>query len=224
MKTRPERDAPKLAAFDMDGTLLAGRVIYTLAQELGFESELTRISRSDVPRYVRSREVAKLLAGLGVSEFAAVVDGMRLTEGTIEVTDWLKNRNCVVGIISDSYTLATGIIAKKLKMDFQVANELVVTDGVITGELRMPMGWEGIGCSCRQSVCKRYHITKEANNRGIDISDTAAVGDAESDLCMIESAGVGVWFNPRRMFPLPERSYSVEGTDLRIVLPYLAGT
>jgi len=49
MKTQ-EEPVPMLVAFDMDGTLLAGRVIYALARELGFESELRSISLSDVPR------------------------------------------------------------------------------------------------------------------------------------------------------------------------------
>src|ERR1700687_4390377 len=119
---------PRLVAFDMDGTLLAGRVIHALAQRLGFASELDKISQSGSPKYVRSKDVAKLLKGLRVSEFTEVVEGMRLVDGAVETIDTLRNRKYTIGIISDSYTLATTVLARKLKMDFHVANTLLVKD------------------------------------------------------------------------------------------------
>jgi phosphoserine phosphatase len=214
---------PRLVAFDMDGTLLAGRVIYALAQRLGFASDLERISRPGGPKYARSKDVAKLLKGLSVSEFTEVVEGMRLTEGAVEAIDALKGRKYIVGIISDSYTLATGIVARKLKMDFHVANTLVTRDDTITGELDMPMGWEKIGCSCGQSVCKHYQLIKAAERYKVEMRDTVAVGDSAADSCMIESAGVGIWFNAAAEDPPRKRGVVVKGRDLRLVSAYLAG-
>jgi len=71
------------------------------------------------------------MKGLGVSHFTEVVEGMPLTKGASEVVAWLKDRGCTVGIISDSYTLATQIIERKLKMDFHIANELTTVGSVI---------------------------------------------------------------------------------------------
>jgi len=214
-------DPPRLVAFDMDGTLIAGRVIYTLAHRLGFESELERIAGAGYPRYVRSRKIAKLIAGLSVSEFSEAVEGMPLNEGASEAMKALRAQVWTVGIISDSYTLATGILARKLHLDFHFANSLVVEGGVITGELDMPMGWERIGCSCMQSVCKRYHLVKEAERRGVAMRDTAAVGDSGTDSCMIEAAGRGIWFNVRPGGPQRTGSLVVNAADLRIVSAFL---
>jgi phosphoserine phosphatase len=217
-----EVTAPKLVVFDMDGTLLAGRVVYALAKRLGSVPELEKISQSGSPKYVRSKDVAKLLKGLSVSEFTEVVEGMPLMEGAVEATNTLRNLKYIIGIISDSYTLATGIIARKLKTDFQVANTLLVKDGAITGELNMPMGWEKIGCSCRQSVCKRYHLIKAAERYKVKMRDTVAVGDSEGDSCMIESAGIGIWFDAAVDDPSRGGTFTVKGGDLRLVSDCLA--
>jgi HAD superfamily phosphoserine phosphatase-like hydrolase len=224
MKAAEEgRTTPRLIAFDMDGTLLADRVIYTLARRLGLSSELAKISRARSPKYVRSKDVAKLLDGLRVGEFTEVVEGMQLMEGAVEAIETLRDRRYIIGIISDSYVLATGIVARKLKMDFHFANTLAVSDNVITGELSMPMGWEKIGCPCGQSVCKRYHLIKAAERYGVEMRDTVAVGDSEADSCMIGSAGVGIWFNAAVDEPTREGMLVVKGRDLRLVSAHLTG-
>ncbi len=220
-ETERTSDPPRLVAFDMDGTLIAGRVIFTLAHRLGFESELDRVAGAGGPRYARSQRVAKLIAGLSVSEFAEAVDAMPLNDGAFEAMRALRAQRWTVGVISDSYTLATEILARKLSLDFHIANTLVVKEGVITGELNMPMGWERVGCTCRQSVCKRYHLTREAERRGVAMRDTAAVGDSGSDSCMIEAAGTGIWFNVRSGGAPRTGSRVVNAADLRLVSAFL---
>jgi len=213
--------APKLIAFDMDGTLLVDRVIHVLAKRFGFASELEKISLSDGPKYVRSRNIAKLLRGLRLREFTEVVEGMRLMEGAVEAMDTLRDRGYTIGIISDSYTFATAIVARKLQIDFNVANILAVNDGVISGELDMPLGWEEIGCTCGQSVCKRYQLAKAAERYGVEMRDTVAVGDSEADSCMIESAGVGILFNAHLEGETLKAGHRVKGKDLRLVAAFL---
>jgi phosphoserine phosphatase len=214
---------PKLAAFDMDGTLLSDRVIYTLARKLQFSPRLEAIVRSGGPRYLRSRKVAALLEGLSIAEFLGVVEGMQLTTGASAAVESLRSSGYLVGIISDSYTLATGTVARKLMMDFHVANKLVVKGDVITGELEMPMGWEKIGCTCEQSVCKRYQLVSVAKVNNVEMRNTAAIGDSESDACMIESAGTGIWFNPAQDIRTGRGQLRVDERDLGLVSRLLTG-
>lgn len=212
---------PRLVAFDMDGTLLEGRVIYSLGERFGFVSKLEKILGSSTVAHVRSERVANLLKGLTVSEFAEVVRAIPLTKGAAQVVKQLKEKNYKVGIISDSYTLATEILARRLDMDFHVANVLEVKNSIFTGLLKMPMGWERIGCSCKQSVCKHYHLVQMAKRYGVDLSNTVAVGDSGADLCMIENAGIGIWFNPMEDNVPQKGNYTVRSRDLRLILPYL---
>jgi len=202
----------------MDGTLLDGRVIYAVGQKFGFKFEIEEIAKASKVPYERSQRAAKLLKGLTVSEFTGVVKAIPLMKGAMEAVSQLKNENYKVGIISDSYTLATEIVARKLEMDFHVANRLEVKNGVFTGRLKMPLGWEKIGCDCRQSVCKRYHLVSKAKKYRVDMVNTVAVGDSSSDRCMLENAGVGILFNPLEGNIVKNVNCTVRSKDLTLVL------
>lgn len=205
----------------MDGTLLDGRVIYNVGHRFGFRSEIEKISKSSRIPYVRSRRIAKLLRGLTVSEFTGIVRAIPLMKGATQTVKQLKDKNCKVGIISDSYTIATEIVARRLEMDFHVANRLEAKNGVFTGLLKMPLGWERIGCRCKQSVCKRYHLIRLAKKYSVGQSNTVAVGDSSADLCMLESAGIGILFNPVEDNVLKNVNYTVRSKDLQLILNYL---
>ncbi len=211
---------PGLVAFDMDGTLLDGRVIYAIGQRFGFRSEIEKITKSSRVPYVRSQRIAKRLRGFAVSEFSEIVNAIPLMMGAMQTVKQLKDKDYKVGIISDSYTIATEIVAYRLEMDFHVANMLEVKNGVFTGLLKMPLGRESIGCSCRQSVCKRYHLICLAKKYSVDLSNTVAVGDSSADLCMIDSAGIGILFNPADDNLLRNVNYTVR-KDLRLILNHL---
>ncbi len=205
----------------MDGTLLDGRVIYAVAERFGFKSEVDEILATTKIPYIRSKRIAKLLKYLTVSDVAEVIRSVPLTKGAVQVMKHLKTGEYKVGVISDSYSLATEILSDRLGLDFHIANRLVVKNSVVTGVLKMPMGWERIKCSCMQSVCKRYSLIKTVRRYGVDMSNTVAVGDSGSDRCMIGVAGVGIWFNPVDN-DLPQKNESVIRTkDLRLILKCL---
>jgi HAD superfamily phosphoserine phosphatase-like hydrolase len=212
--------APRLAAFDMDGTLLKGRVIYEAAREFRIMTGLQVILRSRTAPYLRSKRVASLLRGRSVGELAEVVRGMPLNEGAESAVQQLKQSGYKVGIISDSYTLATGIIARRLELDFDVANVLAIRGDRVTGRLEMPTGWEKIGCRCRQSVCKQYALRRMAEKLGAQMSETIAVGDSTSDLCMITNAGTGIWFSPTGTAPPPTARNVISTGDLLTIPGY----
>ena len=85
----------------------------------------------------------------------------------------------------------------KLGLDFVAANDLQISGGLITGEVRMPLGWDKINCNCKISVCKRYHLEMYARKYGIDIKNTVAIGDTRGDICMVNNAGIGIAFMPK---------------------------
>jgi phosphoserine phosphatase len=127
-----------------------------------------------------------------------------------------------LGIISDSYTIAAGFVADRLQLDFIAANELEISNGRITGIVDMPLGWERIGCFCKISVCKRYHLEKFARQFDVSIENTLAVGDTRSDICMIKRAGAGVAFMPKDSEIANATDKIVQDSDLLKVLEFAA--
>ncbi|MEM2759503.1 MAG: HAD-IB family phosphatase [Nitrososphaerales archaeon] len=180
----------KLVAFDMDGTLLNGRLVFALGDRYGKSDMVREIMNKDIDCYEKSRQIAQLWHGLSASKVMEAIKLIPSINGASEVIDEFKKRGYKIGIISDSYTLATDYIVKKFKMHFHVANILEVKDGSLTGKIEMSLGWEKIGCWCRISVCKRYHLEKLASSMGITLQDTIAIGDTKNDLCMIDRAGI----------------------------------
>lgn len=187
----------RLAAFDMDGTLTQGRLVFALADKFGLTEKVKSIQSSGWPGYEQTKAIAALFAGLSKKDLEDAIQSIPLTSNCERAIIKLKEKNYKIGIITDSYAYAAGILADRLKLDFVAANELEIQQGKITGRVKMPLGWEKIGCFCKISVCKRYHLEKFAREFDVPMENTLAVGDTRSDACMIKSAGVGVAFMPK---------------------------
>ncbi|MFL6482935.1 MAG: HAD-IB family phosphatase [Nitrososphaera sp.] len=187
-----------LAAFDMDGTLIQGRLVFALADRFDL-SEKVRSIQSDrlMAGHEQTKAIAALFSGLTSRDLESAIASIPFTKNCDRTIAILKDRGYKIGIISDSYTLAARFVADRLNLDFVRANKLQILDGKITGKVDMPLGWDEIGCYCKISVCKRFHLEKSAHQFGVPIENTIAVGDTKSDICMIQRAGVGVAFMPK---------------------------
>jgi phosphoserine phosphatase SerB len=187
-----------LAAFDMDGTLIEGRLVFALADRFNLSDKVRSIqSNRLMAGHEQTKAIAALFAGLTTKDLESAIASIPLTKNCERTIAALKDRGYKIGIISDSYTIAAGFIADRLNLDFVMANELQIFKGKITGKVDMPLGWDRIGCYCKISVCKRYHLEKSADQFCVPIESTLAVGDTRSDICMIQRAGVGVAFMPK---------------------------
>lgn len=185
----------KLAIFDMDNTLLKGRFIDQCARFYGFEKELLQLRSLETDPVILSKNIARLMKGLDISQILAVADSIPLVTDCGNVIKELKDRGYVVGIISDSYDVVTGHIRTKTGADFSLAHELEFSKSVATGEIKIPSFFFNNPASvCRHPSCKTNAILHILNKYGIAIRNTIAVGDNENDLCMIRNAGVGVAF------------------------------
>jgi phosphoserine phosphatase len=187
-----------LAAFDMDGTLIQGRVVFALADRFDLSDKVRSIqSHGLMSGHEQTKAIAELFAGLTRKDLESAIASIPFTQHCERTISALKDRDYKVGIISDSYTIAAGLVADRLNLDFVMANKLQILNGKITGKVDMPLGWDRIGCYCKISVCKRYHLEKSAQQFSVPIKNTLAVGDTKSDICMIQRAGVGVAFMPK---------------------------
>lgn len=184
-----------LAAFDMDGTLIQGRLVFALANRFDLSDKVRSIqSHRLMAGHEQTKAIATLFAGLTTKDLESAIESIPFTKNCERTIAALKDRGYKIGIISDSYAIAASIVADRLKLDFVMANKLQISNGKITGRVDMPLGWDRIGCYCKISVCKRYHLEKSAHQFCVPMENTLAVGDTKSDICMIQRARVGVAF------------------------------
>ncbi len=205
----------------MDGTLLDGRVIFAVSEKWGFKDKVVTIMNGPLAEYRQSEKIAELLKGLSVDEVLSVIKSIPLMQGAEETVAELKKRGWTLGIMSDSYTLATGLLCDRLKMDFHVANQLEEKSGVLTGRVFMPLGWSESECSCRRSVCKSHYLEVYARRYGIPLSQTIAIGDNTSDLCALRKAGLGVAFDPKHPDLSKCADVTITRRDMRELLKHL---
>ena len=205
----------------MDGTLLDGRVIFAVSEKWGFKDKVVTIMNGPLAEYRQSEKIAELLKGLSVDEVLSVIKSIPLMQGAEETVAELKKRGWTLGIMSDSYTLATGLLCDWLKMDFHVANQLEEKSGVLTGRVFMPLGWSESECSCRRSVCKSHYLEVYARRYGIPLSQTIAIGDNTSDLCALRKAGLGVAFDPKHPDLSKCADVTITRRDMRELLKHL---
>lgn len=213
---------PKLVAFDMDGTLIQGRLIEVISRKFKLTDRVSSIqSDPSLLGYQKTQVIASLLKGIKEREIIDSIDSIPIMHNADKIVTWFRKNGYKTGIITDSYSIAARVVAKKLDLDFCSANELVIKNGMVTGEIVMPLGWEKIGCPCNISICKRFHLSHYAKKYGVEIKDTIAIGDTRGDICMIKQAGLGIAFMPKDQDIIKQSKNIIRNPDLIEVLNYM---
>ena len=139
-------DVVKPCTFDMDGTLIQGRLVFALADSFDLSDKVESIqSRRLMPGHEQTKAIAELFAGLTRKDLESAIASIPFTKNCERTIAALKHRGYKIGIISDSYTIALGLVANSLNLDFVMANRLQILNGKITGRVDMPLGWDKIG-------------------------------------------------------------------------------
>ena len=202
------RRAKRLVVLDVDSTLIRDEGIDVLAERAGVGPQVSALTaramagQLDFAESLRSR--VGLLAGLPEEEVHAARDALRLTPGARTFVRTLRRLGFVVGAVSGGFTAFTDRFVRELELDFAAANELEVVDGRLTGRL---VG-EPIDRAGKADALRRF-----AEQHGVPMSQTVAVGDGANDIDMLEAAGLGIAFNAR--------SALRAAADASVNLPYL---
>ncbi|HZT36017.1 MAG TPA: HAD family hydrolase, partial [Nitrososphaera sp.] len=97
----------RLAAFDMDGTLLDGRLVFALAEGFGLEGQVRAVQADGgLANYERTKAIAALFSGLTRRDVLAAIESIPLAANCERAISLLKEQGWKVGIITDSYATA----------------------------------------------------------------------------------------------------------------------
>jgi phosphoserine phosphatase len=204
-----------LVLLDVDSTLIENEVIEELATEAGTLTEVAEITframngELDFEESLRSRVAT--LAGLPETVFQDVAPRIRVTKGVPEMVAGIRSAGGRVGVVSGGFHEVLDPVAESLGLDYWRANRLEVADGVLTGGLTGPI---------IDGKAKADTLQEWADDMGIPLRQTIAVGDGANDLQMMALAGLAVGFDAKA--PVRDLAHVlIDERDLSFVLPLM---
>jgi phosphoserine phosphatase len=186
------RRAKRLIVFDVDSTLVQGEVIEMLAARVGAQAavaEVTEAAMRGELDFAESlhRRVATL-AGLPAEVLDEVGEQLELTPGARTTIRTLRRLGFHCGVVSGGFRQVIEPLAHELMLDFVAANELEIADGKLTGRVIGPV---------IDRPGKAKALRDFAQQAGVPMEQTVAVGDGANDIDMLAAAGLGVAFNAK---------------------------
>ena len=197
-------EGPGLLVMDVDSTLIEQEVIELIAERAGTRelvAEVTaRAMRGELDFAASLRERVATLAG-------------GPTQGAAELIEALHARGCRVGVVSGGFEEVVVPLAERLGIDHVAANRLEVVEGRLTGRVlgRIVDRQEKVRC-----------LLTWAQQDGVPMERTIAVGDGANDLGMLEAAGLGVAFCAKPVV-VEQADAAIHVRDLRAVLQLIGG-
>ena len=205
-------EGPGLLVMDVDSTLIEQEVIELIAERAGTREQVAEVTaramRGELDFAASLRERVATLAGVRESVFADVLAEVRPTRGAAELIEALHARGFRVGVVSGGFEEVVVPLAERLGIDHVAANRLETDNGVLTGRVlgRIVDRQEKVRC-----------LLTWAEQDGVPMERTIAVGDGANDLGMLAAAGLGVAFCAKPVV-VEQADAAVHVRDLRAVL------
>ena len=213
------RRAMRLVVMDVDSTLLTGEVIDMLAEQAGKTTECAALTeaamRGDLNFADALRKRVALLAGLDASVLAALLDKLCLAPGARTLVRTLNRLGYRCGVVSGGFTQVTDWLTAELELDYAAANTLEIADGRLTGRITGQL----IDRPGKERMLRQF-----ADQAGVPLIQTVAVGDGSNDIDMIAAAGLGIAFNAKpAVRTAADTSVSVPHLDAILYLLGISG-
>ncbi|WP_111413831.1 phosphoserine phosphatase SerB [Billgrantia lactosivorans] len=204
----------RLVCFDMDSTLIQAEVIDELARRHGVYEDVAAVTeramRGELDFQQSFRERMAKLKGLDEAVLAEIAEELPLMDGVERLMKHLKRLGYRTAILSGGFTYFARDLQERLGFDEVHANELVIENGKVTGEVREPI----------LDASRKAELLREiAAREGLAMEQTIAVGDGANDLKMLAAAGLGIAFRAKPLVRSQARqSISTLGIDAVLYL------
>ena len=206
----------KLLVADMESTIIEQEMLDELADTIGIRDKVsnitTRAMNGELDFGAALRERVALLRGLPVCVLDDVSKRITLMAGAEKLLKGMKSVGASAWLVSGGFTCFAKPIADQLGFDKIFANELIIRDGMVTGEVAEPY---------LDKNSKKALLEKACAELGLTLADSVTVGDGANDIPMLsacnDGGGLGVAYhakpNVRAVIP-----HQVNHSDLRALL------
>lgn len=188
----------RLAAFDMDSTLINLECVDEIASAVGKKAEVAAITeaamRGEIADYKESlRQRVALLRGVPVSAMQAIYDErLQLNPGVATFVAACQAAGLKTLLVSGGFTFFTDRVKDRLKLDFARSNVLEIDGDTLTGRM-VDQSWGDIV----DGEEKRRTLLQTCEQLGIAPGQAIAVGDGANDLPMMGVAGLSVAYHAK---------------------------
>jgi phosphoserine phosphatase len=192
----------KLAAFDMDSTLINIECVDEIADAVGLKEEVAAITeaamRGEIADYKESlRRRVALLRGVTVADMELVYTGrLQLNPGAERLVNACQAAGLKTLLVSGGFTFFTDRIRDRLGIDFTRSNVLEIESGPNCGQLSGRMVEQPWGDIC-DGAEKRRMLLETCAHLGIAPKQAIAMGDGANDLPMMGAAGLSVAYHAK---------------------------
>lgn len=204
-----------LVVLDVDSTLIEDEVIELIADHAGVREQVAAVTeramRGELDFAASLRERVATLAGLSIGVIDEVRGRVRVTTGAEALIAGVHEAGGAIAAVSGGFHEVLDPLAERLGLDRWRANRLAVEDGRLTGLVDGPIV---------DAAGKERALTEWAEELGVPLARTVAIGDGANDLLMMASAALGIAFDAK---PLVRAQADVvlPSRDLAQVLPVL---
>jgi phosphoserine phosphatase len=209
-KGRGRRKA--LLVADMDSTIVTSETLDELAAYAGVKPAIEAITRRSMNGEIdfaeALRERVAMLRGLGLEALEKTWQRTELMPGARELVATMRAHHALTALVSGGFTFFTGRVAAAVGFDVHHANELIDDGRALTGAVSDPV---------LDRDAKKATLLRLAEQRGVKLSATLAVGDGANDLAMLAVAGLGVAYHAKPIVAREARA-RIDHGNLRAVL------
>jgi phosphoserine phosphatase len=205
----------KLAVFDFDSTLIDGETIDFLANALGIEKDVSKITfqamsgKLDFFESLTTR--VALLKGLDYKKAVDICKNLPLMPGARETIIKFQEAGYKTVCFSGGFRIGTEPAKKKLGLDADFSNILHQKDGKLTGLIGGDMMFDISKGDMLQRIQKLLDVTRV---------NTIVVGDGANDISMFKYSDKKVAFCAHEILK-KEANIIIDDKDLTQVLKYI---
>jgi phosphoserine phosphatase len=215
--TLAEGRRKRLLISDMDSTVINQECIDELADAMGLGSQIREITASVIQGDISFSEALRKRLGLMKGMESKILESVyeqriSLKTGARTMVQTMRHHGAFCILVSGGFTYFTSRIASRLGFHSHQGNELIFSDGMLTGEVQDPILGRSAKLDTLMSLC---------GENGLTPADVLAVGDGANDIKMIQAAGLGVAFHDTGSLREQANAF-IEHGDLSAIL-YIQG-
>ncbi len=203
-----------IVAFDLEGTLVDAELFPALGEYAGNKPILDDITdkamRGELDYRTSLEQRIEQIRGMNIKTVREVAESLSLSKGAEETVSTIKRISGTPIIVTGGFDVLAERVAYLLGIEYFCCNRFKTENGRITGVLEPVI--TGMG--------KAEKLLGLASWLGVNPRHCIAVGDGANDIEMMKATGLSIAYNGREKVR-ETATVSVNGKDLRLILPYI---